>query len=320
MEMSMVKKVERDLMTGDMERSESNDNSCLELQRPANVDGEAHKNKKKAKKAKKEKARAVSDTSSSESSSDSEEERKKRKKNQKKSVKKEKTRANKHKPSSSEDDSTDSGQNPADSVVNLSSSSSASTKSGPEQVAEVKQAAGKPGTRGIQWSARGAPVVQEPMKPATLMKSFRIPKQGEKSTPVERKAAQQQAKSRLKKDSEQKKSVSKEKKNENVSESVREVDEKKSRKLKKSWSENVTVNGKALKMKVDSGSTVTILTWRDFCRLGLSEDQLEPTRSTIVTYSGNQIIPLGKMKARMSLRGNGNGNLFYTDSIDYHGD
>jgi hypothetical protein len=83
------------------------------------------------------------------------------------------------------------------------------------------------------------------------------------------------------------------------------VENQKERKVKtkKSWSENVVINGKALKMKVDSGSTVTILTWKDFCRICLSEEKLEPTRSTIVMYSGNQILPLGKMKVRMSLCG-----------------
>jgi hypothetical protein len=143
------------------------------------------------------------------------------------------------------------------------------------------------------------------MKPATLMKNYRILKKGEtteKSTPTERKAAQQQSKNRRRKDNGQKKPVSRET-IEKALEAVRECEEKKTKKAKKLWSENVTVNGKALKLKVDPGLTVTILTWRDFCRLGLSEDQLEPTRSTIVTYSGNQILPLGKMKARLSLCG-----------------
>jgi anti-sigma28 factor (negative regulator of flagellin synthesis) len=74
-------------------------------------------------------------------------------------------------------------------------------------------------------------------------------------------------------------------------------------KKKKSWSENVTINGRSIKMKVDSGSTVTILTLKDFSRLGLRESCLEPTRSTIITYSGNKIVPLGKMRAGMTLRG-----------------
>ncbi len=72
---------------------------------------------------------------------------------------------------------------------------------------------------------------------------------------------------------------------------------------KKSWSENVGIEGKSLKMKVDSGSTITILTLRDFFRLGLSESRLQPTSSKIVTYSGNKIVPLGKMRASISLRG-----------------
>ncbi len=278
-------------------------NMELNLQRSSNDGTTEKKNKKKAKRARKEKARAVSESSSSESSSDSEEERKKNKKDKKKAARKEKTRAAKHKHSSTEDDTSDSAPNPADFVVNLSSSSATSSSSQPEAAAEVKMAFGKAGGSGLQWSAKSKPrAVTEPMKSATMMPEFRIPKQKGKKTPVERKAAQLQAKSQptamvrghpksVSRNEQQKKP-----------EAVQNI-EKVPKKKKRSWSENVTINGRALKMKVDSGSTVTILTWRDFCRLGISEDALEPTRSTIVTYSGNQILPLGKMKVTVSLRG-----------------
>jgi hypothetical protein len=143
------------------------------------------------------------------------------------------------------------------------------------------------------------------MKPATLMPGFRIPKTDEKAqkmSPVERKAAVRRAKhnpTAMVKG--QPKPVSTESKL--SQESVKEIDQRSKKKKKRSWTENVTINGRALKMKVDSGSTVTILTWKDFCSLGISETQLEPTTSTIVTYSGNQICPLGKMKVKIALRG-----------------
>jgi predicted aspartyl protease len=84
---------------------------------------------------------------------------------------------------------------------------------------------------------------------------------------------------------------------------LEQSDSLKATSLKKSWSENVVIEGRAIKMKVDSGSTVTILTMADFLRLGLSESKLEPTSSRIVTYSGNRITPIGKMKGKVTLRG-----------------
>lgn len=87
------------------------------------------------------------------------------------------------------------------------------------------------------------------------------------------------------------------------SDSEDEVQKRKASKAKRSWSEIVTIEGKYLKMKVDSGSTISIVTLKDFRSVGLREDMLLPTRSRIYSYSGNVMLPLGKMRVEMALGG-----------------
>ncbi len=72
---------------------------------------------------------------------------------------------------------------------------------------------------------------------------------------------------------------------------------------KRLWSENISINGRTLKMKVDSGSSVTVLMWADFCKLQLDERQIRPSKSKIISYSGNVIQPLGKIKVTLKLHG-----------------
>ncbi len=72
---------------------------------------------------------------------------------------------------------------------------------------------------------------------------------------------------------------------------------------KRSWSENISINGRTLKMKVDSGSSVTVLTWADFCKLQLDERLIKPSKSRIISYSGNVIQPLGKIMVTLKLHG-----------------
>ncbi len=87
-------------------------------------------------------------------------------------------------------------------------------------------------------------------------------------------------------------------------ETVNEVSSQK-RKVSKArtWDENVIVNGRPLKMKVDSGSTVCTISWRDFQKLGLTEDILTPPRRRIVTYCKGMVEPLGEFVATLKLRG-----------------
>ncbi len=53
------------------------------------------------------------------------------------------------------------------------------------------------------------------------------------------------------------------------------------RRKPRTWDENVSLNGKMLRMKIDSGSTVNTLSLADFQRLGFKEDILEPSKTTI---------------------------------------
>ncbi len=292
------------------------------------AEGHGRKNKKKSKK---ERTKAISE--SSDSSSDSEEERRKEKKAAKKKEKA--VAANVHKRYSS--DSTPSGEEPADFAAELSDSSEdrgfaqAVARSSFQQRFGRRDGGGssRPGLCG------GAPYQPPPMmKPATLLNDFRIPKipkQNGKEKSVMEKKSLLKNKSE-KKATEVRQAVSKLANQKRVATGVAnliefsEAKNKKSRggvsnaqpvsqatqvdatseersRKKKSWSENVVIDGKAIKMKVDSGSTVTILTMKDFLKLGISEDKLQPTGSRIVTYSGNRMIPIGKMKAKMMLRG-----------------
>ncbi len=280
------------------------------------------------KKSKKEKTRAVSE--SSDSSFDTEQER--RIANM---VAKQLEKAMKAK--SAKGSSTDSTPDkPVDFNVDLSDSSddggpsSAQARSSFHQVFARRDGGGssRPGLCG------GAPTKSSlwAPKPATLMSEFRIPKikQPEQHglSAIERKAAARQ-KSQIKA-SELWKAIKARKRSRGIDEGwvdLMQFSETKkcgkgairnsvipgseitaetqtgSTRHKKSWSENVAVDGKVIKMKVDSGSTVTILTLADFLRLGLSESKLQPTTSRIITYSGNRILPIGKMKAKVSLRG-----------------
>jgi hypothetical protein len=85
---------------------------------------------------------------------------------------------------------------------------------------------------------------------------------------------------------------------------VNQVSERKKVKISKvrTWDEHVTLNGRTLRMKVDSGSTVCTLSWRDFTRLGLSEDILQPPKRKIVTYCKGKVEPLGEFEATIALR------------------
>jgi hypothetical protein len=71
----------------------------------------------------------------------------------------------------------------------------------------------------------------------------------------------------------------------------------------RTWDENVIVNGKSLKMKVDSGSTVCTISWRDYQRLGFTEELLSPPTRRIVTYCKGTVEPLGEFTAVLKLRG-----------------
>ncbi len=71
----------------------------------------------------------------------------------------------------------------------------------------------------------------------------------------------------------------------------------------RTWDENVIFNGRPLKMKVDSGSTVCTLSLKDFQRMGLSERSLRPPQRRIVTYCKGKVDPLGEFDAVITLRG-----------------
>ncbi len=75
------------------------------------------------------------------------------------------------------------------------------------------------------------------------------------------------------------------------------------RKAPRLWDENVAINGRVHRMKVDSGSTINTISWKNFQKLRLSETLLEPTETTIRTYSMTQMKPLGQFRATLSLRG-----------------
>ncbi len=75
------------------------------------------------------------------------------------------------------------------------------------------------------------------------------------------------------------------------------------RQLPRTWDDNISVNGKLLKMKIDSGSTINTLSIRKFKQLGLREEILRPTNTTIQTYSDTTMQPLGEFKVTLALRG-----------------
>ncbi len=75
------------------------------------------------------------------------------------------------------------------------------------------------------------------------------------------------------------------------------------RMLPRTWDENVAVNGLAVKMKIDSGSTINTMSWSTFQRLGLNERIIEPTSTTISTYSQTRMQPMGEFTATIALRG-----------------
>ncbi len=291
-----------------------------------NQEGE-QKAKKNETKRKKEKTRAVSE--SSDSSVDSEMERR----ILKAAKKLEKARAARQENGSSSD-STPPGSDKKTFMLNLSASSSDDSVD-PQARSAFYAAFGRHdgggGSRAGLFGGASSKSVENSMKPSSLLKDFRIPK----ITPTHREPRTATERMSVKK---HKSTTNAELIRNEVSQRVKSIQlrdgkldllldncEKKNRKRgsgkdgsneeithtavsdqkrrKKSWSENVSIEGKSIKMKVDLGSTVTILTWKDFSRLGLSESRLSPTNSRIVMYSGNRIIPLGKMKIRMSLRG-----------------
>ncbi len=71
----------------------------------------------------------------------------------------------------------------------------------------------------------------------------------------------------------------------------------------RTWDENLNINGRMAKFKVDSGSTVNTLSLRVFQKLGLREEIINPTNTTIRTYSENVMQPLGEFEATVTLRG-----------------
>ncbi len=71
----------------------------------------------------------------------------------------------------------------------------------------------------------------------------------------------------------------------------------------RTWDKNVSVNGRMLKMKINSGSTVNTLSLKDFQRLGFKESILQPPRTTIRTYSKTVMQSLGEFTATVTLRG-----------------
>ncbi len=287
------------------------------FQRQAKADEDKAKKKRR-----KEKTRAVSE--SSDSSTDSEQENRIARKVAKKL---EKALAVKAKPRSSTDST------PSTEETHFTAQLSESSDDGgvaPQAKRAFHQAYGRRDGGGSSGAGlRGGAAFKKPEgepKAATLLKDFRIPKVGAvkpvQKTAIERKAdvkhksaaravAIRQAvslRAKLRKIASgecdllstkmnQPKVISKQTVVKELSEKINLASESSSE-AKTSWSKNVSIDGKAIKMKVDSGSTITILTLRDFFRLGLSEARLQPTKSKIVTYSGNRIIPLGKLQAK----------------------
>ncbi len=76
-----------------------------------------------------------------------------------------------------------------------------------------------------------------------------------------------------------------------------------SRRAPRTWHENVSVNGRHAKFKIDSGSTVNTMSWKLFQRLGMREEILRPANTTIRTYSDTVMQPLGEFEATVTLRG-----------------
>ncbi len=69
------------------------------------------------------------------------------------------------------------------------------------------------------------------------------------------------------------------------------------------WDENVAINGRVHKMKVDSGSTVNTMSIKSFQRLQLDEGLLQPSLASIRTYSSTTMHPIGEFTVTLTLRG-----------------
>jgi hypothetical protein len=70
----------------------------------------------------------------------------------------------------------------------------------------------------------------------------------------------------------------------------------------KTWYENVAIDGRLLKMKIDSGCTTNVISKRDVEKLGISNKKIRPTMVKLVTYSKNTMIPVGEFVALVALR------------------
>ncbi|XP_052791854.1 uncharacterized protein K02A2.6-like [Mya arenaria] len=63
---------------------------------------------------------------------------------------------------------------------------------------------------------------------------------------------------------------------------------------------NPAINGKVVKMELDTGSGVSVISKRDFQKL-FPNKRLLPTKLVLKTYSGEQINPCGIMKCKVTL-------------------
>jgi hypothetical protein len=70
----------------------------------------------------------------------------------------------------------------------------------------------------------------------------------------------------------------------------------------KTWYENVAIDGRVLRMKVDSGCTTNVISKRDVDKLGISNKKIRPTMVKLVTYSKNTMVPVGEFVALVALR------------------
>jgi hypothetical protein len=70
----------------------------------------------------------------------------------------------------------------------------------------------------------------------------------------------------------------------------------------KVWYENVAVDGRVLKMKVDSGCTTNVLSIMDFEKMRLDKKKIRPTTVKLVTYLKNVMDPVGEYVGVISLR------------------
>jgi hypothetical protein len=71
----------------------------------------------------------------------------------------------------------------------------------------------------------------------------------------------------------------------------------------RAWYEVVTFQGSSIQMKVDSGSSVNTLPWNAFTQTGLREEDIQPTKVTLVSYSNHLIKPKGTIQATIWVRG-----------------